>query len=141
MAVNSARGEGSFRVNASDKHLQHLKQWVQKPGGGASRSNWDAFLLQKTISTSIFILYLPAEITKIDIFSKNRVRDNLKWRQEEKINEEPYYSNTTVYFVNRKMWNYQWAIRFCRRDKRTGYIVLYRHKTGRKSRSVYKSSL
>ena len=117
MAVNSARGEGSFRVNASDKHLQHLKQWVQKPGGGASRSNRDALFSSKRRfrPRSLFYISLP-KLPKLIFFFEKIKLEILKWRQEEKINEELYYSNTTVYFVNRKMWNHQWAIRFCRWD-------------------------
>ena len=81
------------------------------------------------------VLYLPAENTKNWYFFENH-KEILKWRQEEKINEE-LHSNTTVYFANRNMWNYQWAIRFRRGDKRTRDPILYRYKTGRKSRLVY----
>lgn len=68
MAVNSARGEGSFRVNASDKHLQFFQTMGSNLEEALVGQIETPFLLQKTISTSIFILYLPAEITKIDIF-------------------------------------------------------------------------
>ena len=75
MAVNSARGEGSFRVNASDKHLQFFQTMGSNLEEALVGQIETPFLLQKTISTSIFILYLPAEITKIDIFRKNQIRD------------------------------------------------------------------
>ena len=134
MAVNSALGEGSFRINASDKHLEISNNGFKTLEEALVGQIETPFSSKRRFRPrSLFYISLP-KLPKLKKKSKTEI---LKWRQEEKINEELYYSITTVYFVNRKMWNYQWPNRFCRWDKRTGYIVLYCHKTGRKSRLVY----
>ena len=75
-----------------------FKQWVQKPGGGASRSN-RVFLLQKTISTSIFILYLPAEITKIDIFFEKIKLEIFNYEDKKKKLMKNYITVIQLYFL------------------------------------------